>query len=504
MSKSNLTEVVKAARRVSTPLLAVSTADQPALVAHLKDAINGGAPKVAWDCMRAFRALNEAGKHVLAKISKDDMEAMVQPEMALQAAMKFAEETVLFMLNLHLFFDRPAVVQGVANLRDEFKADRRTLVLLGPGGTLPAVLQSDVVTLDEPLPDDDALGGILDALYEDAKLGKVEKGVRPKAVAAGRGLSKFGAEQVYAMSLTKDGINLEDAWERKKAAVNQTPGLSLTLGGPTFDDIGGLEAAVGLGKRLFSGPVPPMVVVLLDEMEKSLVGASGGDLSGVSADALGQLLSDMENEGWDGMINYGIPGGGKTLYAMALAATHNVPLVRFDLGAMKGSLVGQSEERVRGALRTLKGLGGRNVFFVGTCNGLESLPTALRRRFRAGIWMFDSPTEGEKQAIWNINLAKYKLAKPGERPDDTDWTGAEIRNVCELAWRLNCTLREASAYIVPVAKSDPSSLERMRAQAHGHFLSASAPGIYLRPGAAPAPSAEVEKGPRGRTIALDS
>ena len=63
-------------------------------------------------------------------------------------------------------------------------------------------------------------------------------------------------------------------------------------------------------------------------------------------------------------------------------------------------------------------------------------------------------------------------------PDDTGWTGAEIRQCCELAWRLQCTLLEAADYVVPVSRSAASQIEELRGQAHGRFLSRLLPGLF--------------------------
>src|SRR2546422_6001578 len=45
------------------------------------------------------------------------------------------------------------------------------------------------------------------------------------------GLAAFPAEQVLAMSLSKNGLDLDWLWERKCQAVEQTPGLTIWRGG---------------------------------------------------------------------------------------------------------------------------------------------------------------------------------------------------------------------------------------------------------------------------------
>ena len=68
-------------------------------------------------------------------------------------------------------------------------------------------------------------------------------------------------------------------------------------------------------------------------------------------------------------------------------------------------------------------------------------------------------------------------------PDDTDWTGAEIKACCRLSALLDVSLLEAAQNVVPVAVTASESVERLRSWASGRCLSASQPGIYQRDGA---------------------
>ncbi len=169
-------------------------------------------------------------------------------------------------------------------------------------------------------------------------------------------------------------------------------------------------------------------------------------------------------------------GAAKSAVAKAAGATAGIPTVAFDLAAMQSSLVGGSGERLRAALQVVDAISQGRSLWIATCNSITSLPPELRRRFTLGTFFFDLPTAEEREAIWNIYEQRWQLT--GERPDDDGWTGAEIKECCRKAWRLKLSLRESAAYIVPVSRSAADQINRLRRQASGRFLSASAPGLF--------------------------
>jgi hypothetical protein len=66
------------------------------------------------------------------------------------------------------------------------------------------------------------------------------------------------------------------------------------------------------------------------------------------------------------------------------------------------------------------------------------------------------------------------------RPDDTNWTGAEIKSCCRLASLLDVPLVQAAQNVVPVAVTAGDKIEGLRQWASGRCLSADQPGIYSR------------------------
>jgi hypothetical protein len=344
-----------------------------------------------------------------------------------------------------------------------------------PGATLPVELQNDVMLIDEPLPSTEDLAQLVADTFESANLSAPDEAVASKAIDALIGLAAFPAEQVLAMSLSKNGLDLDRLWERKRQAVEQTPGLTIWRSGETFDQIGGCENIKGFLKAVIEGQEAPRVIVFVDEIEKAFAG-TGTDMSGVKTEMTGTMLSWMQDHGADGVIFIGPPGAAKSAVAKAAGATAGVPTVAFDLSAMQNSLVGGSGERLRAALQVVDAISQGRSVWIATCNSITSLPPELRRRFTLGTFFFDLPCVEERQAIWKIYRERWGLA--GGKPDDDGWTGAEIKECCRKAWRLNLSLEESAAYIVPVSRSAADQIESLRRQASGRFLSASQPGVY--------------------------
>ena len=175
-----------------------------------------------------------------------------------------------------------------------------------------------------------------------------------------------------------------------------------------------------------------------------------------------------------GVLLLGVPGCGKSLVAKTLARSWGMPLVSLDPGAIFGSFVGESEDRLRRALLAIEsmapvvvwvdeiekgfavsasardgGVGQRvlggflrwlqerhgQVFLVATCNDVESLPPELLRRGRFDeVFFIDLPGPIEREAIVRLHLerrrrdpAAFDLAELVSRTDG--FSGAELEGV---------------------------------------------------------------------------
>lgn len=265
----------RAARRVSTPILNIRTPDPASSIALISGVLKTeSTPLILWDTMRGLVGLSDLGKQEISRLLGEvSPSAVVSPVEVLTSFYRATEDAVLVLSNAHRFWSDPAVVQGIWNVRDVFKAHGATLVLLTiPGAVLPPELVQDVLILDEPLPGPQDLEQIVFELYRSAGLGAPDLETATKAVDALVGLGAFPAEQSTAMCLRKDGLDLHALWDRKRRVIEEIPGLSVWSGAETFDDIGGCENVKRFLRAIVAGEESPRVIVFCDEIEKAFAG----------------------------------------------------------------------------------------------------------------------------------------------------------------------------------------------------------------------------------------
>ncbi len=405
---------------------------------------------------------------------------------------------ILVLPNFHRFLQSTEVVQALAHQIQSGKQNRTFLVILSPVVQIPLELQTQFVVIEHALPSREQLLAIAQGIATEP--GEMPEGAdRDRLLDAAAGLTRFEAEGAFSLSLVRRAkLAPETVWELKSGMLKKSGLLDLHRGGESFENLGGLGA-------------------LKSFCTKSLSPARRN----AKARPRGILL-------------LGIPGTGKSAFAKALGNETGRPTLVLDIGSLMGSLVGQTEERVRQALRCVdamspailfvdeieKGLSGvassgqtdsgvsarlfgslltwlsdheSDVYFIGTCNDISKLPPEFSRAERFdGIFFLDTPGAAEREAIWKIHLTHFDLNPKEDRPDDRDWTGAEIRSCCRLAALLDVPLKIAARQVVPVAVTAGEQVSRLRVWASGRCLDASRPGIYGKDnGPGPNPSRRV-------------
>ncbi len=414
------------------------------------------------------------------------------PLAAIQAinAMASPDSSALLVLtNFHRFLGSPEVVQALARQIAQGKHNRTFVVILSPIVDIPTELEKHFVVLEHELPGRAQLEEIAQGIATEAD--ELPQGDELSLVLdAAAGLTRFEAEGAFSLSLVRDGqLKPRSIWELKSQMLKKSGLLSLYHGNDSFDDLGGLQnlksfCVRAMRRQQQSNPLKrPRGVMLLSP-----------------------------------------PGCGKSQFAKTLGNETGRPTLILDVGALMGSLVGQTESNIRQALRIAdamapcvlmvdeveKGLSGvsssgqtdsgvsarlfgtfltwlsdheSDVFVVCTANGIDKLPPEFARAERFdGIFFLDLPSGAQKERIWDIWLAAFELDPQQLKPKTDQWTGAEIRSCCRLAALLDIPLIEAAQNVVPVAVTANESVQRLRDWASSRCLSADAPGVYTRPG----------------------
>jgi AAA+ superfamily predicted ATPase len=396
--------------------------------------------------------------------------------------------------DLHHYLDDPVVLRMLRDLAAALVPRRASVLLLSPTFEVPPDLEKDVALVNFALPGKDELRAKVEAFTEDLKdnpsagddIVALENGGVKEIVRALQGLSLVEAEAalgeaVIANGRLDEGV-LPFVLEAKARQFEKAGALEYYAQQATFADVGGLD-------------------LLLDECQGL-------------AEAFSEEAASFGVEPPRGFLLVGVPGCGKSLTAKAIAGG-KMPLVRLDVGALFGSLVGQSEAQARNALKVVeaaapvvlwldeieKGLGMAGgemdggtsqrvlgtiltwmeettapVFIVATANDISSLRPELVRRFDETFFI-DLPQPEERREILAIHLRKR-----GRKPSDfdldavveatEDFTGAELEQVVQKAIRHafeagkddveTDDLLAAAAATVPLSTTMAEGLQAMR------------------------------------------
>jgi hypothetical protein len=223
---------------------------------------------------------------------------------------------LLILRNFHRFLGGPEVVQALDTALAAGKRDRTFVVVLSPVVQIPVELEKAFVVIDHDLPGRDQLASIARGVATEP--GELpERDALGAVLDAAAGLTRVEAENAFSLSLVRHGRLAPDVlWEIKSGMLKKSGLLTLHRGGETFADLGGLEAL----KSFCSRALRP------------------GRKAGVRA---------------RGVLLLGPPGSGKSAFCRALGAETGRPTLILDVGALMGSLVGETERRVREALRAV-------------------------------------------------------------------------------------------------------------------------------------------------------
>ncbi len=443
------------------------------------------------------------------------------PLVALDQVIDHVEPAIYVFKDFHPFLSRTnfAAIRKLKEIALHLKNTHKTIILLSAIQEIPTELEKEITVLNFPLPDRAELGELLDHIVEDVrqfsqvKIDLDAEG-RERLLGAALGLTLGEAENVFAKIIVKDerlsGDDVNEVFAEKQQIIRKSGLLEYYATQETFGSVGGLP-------------------VLKDWLEKRAV-------------AFGQKARDFGLPPPKGVLLLGVQGCGKSLCAKAVSSLWQLPLLRFDMGRMFGSLIGSSEENVRKAIAVAESVapavlwvdeidkafvgsqssgttdGGTTarvfgtfltwlsektapVFVVATANDISQLPPELMRKGRLDeIFFVDLPDDAERAAIFRIHLERRRRRAasfdlPALVEASRGFSGAEIEQAIisalfdafaedrELA---TGHIHEALRQTVPLSRTMDEKLAQLRSWADGRARHAS---LARRPTAA-GPSAK--------------
>jgi SpoVK/Ycf46/Vps4 family AAA+-type ATPase len=350
------------------------------------------------------------------------------------------------------------------------------------------------------------LSELLDKIIADVKqfsqvVIDLDEAGRERLLQAALGLTLGEAENVFAKIIVKDerlsGDDVNEVFAEKQQIIRKSGLLEYCSTSECFANVGGMS-------------------VLKDWLNKRSIA--------FTQDARAFGLAAPK-----GILMLGVQGCGKSLCAKAVSNQWQLPLLRFDMGRMFGSLVGSSEENVRRAIAVAESVapailwvdeidkafagsqgsgvtdGGTSarvfgtfltwlsektapVFVVATANDISQLPPELLRKGRLDeIFFVDLPSREERMEVFRIHLSKrgrdvgsFDLSALAE--DSKDFSGAEIEEAINSALYdafyskedlKNEHVATALAQTVPLAKTMDEQISRLRSWAEGRARNAS-------------------------------
>jgi AAA+ superfamily predicted ATPase len=360
---------------------------------------------------------------------------------------------ILILEDFHPFISNEnfPIIRSIREICRVDKSLKKTLIIQTPFSLNVREFEKEIPLLEIELPNEETLEAILESVTDDLGYDNKPDGEDIRdIVLASKGLSIMEAEWTYRKiiadkkRLKKSEIPL--IVKEKEQIIKKSGVLEYFHPQGDFKEVGGMEnLKAWLSKR--------------------------GKAFTSDAKKFG-LVSPK------GVMLLGIPGCGKSLVSKTIANEWELPLLKLDLGSVFGSLVGESEARMREALvlseaispsilwidEIEKGLSGMNsggdagtsakvfgtlltwmqekkneVFVIATANNISALPPELLRKGRFDeIFFVDLPSKNEREEIFKIHIAKKERVVKDFNLDElvktsSGFSGAEIEEAVNEA-----------------------------------------------------------------------
>lgn len=329
-----------------------------------------------------------------------------------------ANSPSLYVLkDFHDAWSNPQIKRKLRNVSQKLRSTRKSILVVSHSSVVPDELKDEVFIVDFALPNTEDMEEIFTRLTQNMRSELTPLG-REKIVQAALGLTAAQAQRVFSKAYVRSGKlddrGIDEVTEEKKQIIRESEALEYYPVTETPGNVGGLGALKDW----------------LRSREK----------------AFSQEARDYGLPVPKGIALIGIPGTGKSLTAKMIGGLWRMPLIRLDVGALYGSLVGESEERARRALQLAETIapcilwideiekalshGGLDsgtstrvfatiltwmqeksapVFVVATANDISSIPPELLRKGRFDeIFFLDLPTIEERKEILRVHLNKRR------------------------------------------------------------------------------------------------
>ena len=444
-------EALAALLDTQTPLVVVETHDEKRLLA-LAEAVARRSQRAlwAWSASKGLRGLHGVKLALVDKGLDGHPDASATKELpdALAAIDRLQGPALVLLLDIHPYLNHPLTGRALKDLALKAETSHVQLALVGHAVTVPPELSpwASRFALEAMTPQ-----RVQQLLREEISRQRLRTGQDVTGCARTldslqrhlAGLPESAVRHLARLALGDGEITTADlaqVLQAKQASLGAAELLVFEQQLPDMDDVAGLQAL----KRWLALRRAPLV----DSTDTGLPPPRG-------------------------VLLLGVQGAGKSLAAKATAAAWQLPLFRMDFGALYDKFQGESERKLREALRMAdsmqpcvlwmdeieKGLAGTQgdgdgtgaarrllgtlltwmaerrsrVFLVATANDIEALPPELLRKGRFDeIFFIDLPGAAARAALLRIHLGKLQIALadadlPAMVTASDGFSGAEVQ-----------------------------------------------------------------------------
>ncbi len=414
------------------PLITIETRDEKEvirLIVSLGSSLRK--PVYGWNLVRGFSLLDRNGE-----INGSNQ---LEPTEVLYTIFQNYKSAMFVLVDYHPYLNNDRNVRLIKELALNSDKLDQTIFFISSQIELPDEVKYLSTKFELAFPSDEEIRNFLLEIIEKWKAEtpnkkvEVDESILNVFIKNLHGLSFSEIKRILYNALRDNAINKEDIPEIAKAKyylLNKDNVLYYEHDTSSFAEVGGLKN----------------LKEWLEKRKKIFIG-------------------EVKNVGIDvpkGVLLLGVQGSGKSLAAKAVAGTWGIPLLRLDFGTIYNKFFGETERKIREALKMAdmmapcvlwideieKGLASDNndsgtskrvlgtfltwmaerktlVFLVATANDIQTLPPELMRKGRMDeIFFVDLPDISIRKEILTIHLKKRDL-----NPDNFDID--KIAQACE-------------------------------------------------------------------------